>query len=119
MNLFSATFWLLPLLTGVILPCTAQNNPYKIHDTLYPLYLRADRLSKTSEGLSAADSLRLEALRIGDKKAECLAYTIPLRYYAKRSDCTKMEMTVEELKKISRANDYLQYYYYAYSQLIT
>lgn len=117
--IFRLCFVLLPVLAGIILPCTAQNNPYKIHDALYSIYLRADRLSNTSEGLSVADSLRLEALRIGDKKAECLAYTIPLKYYAKQSDCTKLEMAVEELKKVSRANDYLQYYYYAYNQLIT
>lgn len=117
--IFRLCFVLLPVLAGIILPCTAQNNPYKIHDALYSIYLRADRLSNTSEGLSVADSLRLEALRIGDKKAECLAYTIPLKYYAKQSDCTKLEMAVEKLKKVSRANDYLQYYYYAYNQLIT
>ncbi len=111
-------FWLLPLLAGVILPCTAQNNPYKIHDSLYPIYMRADRLNNAPEGLSVADSLRLEALRMGDKKAECLAYIIPLKYYFKQSDCVKLEVAVEELKKVSRANDYLQYYYYAYNQLI-
>lgn len=36
MIFFRLRFWLLSLLTGVILPCTAQNNPYKIHDSLYP-----------------------------------------------------------------------------------
>jgi len=112
---------LLLLLMGGSPACRlqAQNNPYKIDDRLYPIFMRADRQSKTPQGLDTADSLRLEARRLDDKKAECLAYTIPVKYYMEKSDYPQLEKAVKALMEISRANDYLQYYYYAYNQHIT
>lgn len=99
-----------------IFPCisTAQNNKFKIDDRLYPLYKRADFYRQTELGLHIADTLYDEARRIGDKKAECLACTIPLNYFFYKKDFVGMENARERLCTISRANGYLQYYYWAY-----
>ena len=108
----------LVLSAWVSLLSAAQNNPYKIDDTLYPIYQRASRLSRQPEVLLMADSLYRKAVELDDKKAQCLAYTIPLQYYSAQQDDEKVEEAATELRKISRANDYLQYYYYAWSSEI-
>lgn len=106
------------LAAGAGMSLSAQNNPYKIADSLYPLYQRANRLRFTPEGLAVADTLYRDAVKLGDKKAQCLARTIPLQYYNNRKDEPKMLQALNELKKLSRANGYLQYYYYGWNNYI-
>ena len=71
----------LVLSVWVSLPSAAQNNPYKIDDALYPIYQRASKQARQQEGLLVADTLYQQALKLGDKKAQCLAYIIPLQFY--------------------------------------
>lgn len=108
----------LALLVCAASPSTAQNNPYKIDDALYPIYQRASRQARRPEGLQVADTLYRKALELDNKKAQCLAYTIPLQFYTAQKDDEGVEEAADNLKKISRANDYLQYYYYAWSNEI-
>ena len=108
----------LVLSVWVSLPSAAQNNPYKIDDALYPIYQRASRQARQQEGLLVADTLYQQALKLGDKKAQCLAYIIPLQFYMSQKDDSKIEKASTDLKEISRANNYLQYYYYAWSSEI-
>lgn len=96
----------------------AQNNPYKIKDSLYSLYLHSVQLRYQLEGLRLADSLYAKALIADDKKAQCLALTIPAQYYYKKQDIKELEKATEKLRTVSRANGYLQYYYYAYNNEI-
>lgn len=65
------------LLAGFSLPARAQNNPYKIDDSLYIIYQRATRWNTLPQGLLIADTLYAEATKKKDKKAQCLALTIP------------------------------------------
>ena len=65
-----------------------------------------------------ADTLYQQALKLGDKKAQCLAYIIPLQFYISQKDDSKIEKASTDLKEISRANNYLQYYYHAWSSEI-
>lgn len=44
-------FCLMLLAARTVVPLPAQNNPYKIADSLYPLYQRANHLYTRSEGL--------------------------------------------------------------------
>lgn len=97
----------------------AQDNPYKIRNELYGYYQRADRLCSTAAALSIADTLYSESVRLRDKKAQCLALVIPVRHYMKRKDDEKFMEAVERLKTVSRANGYLQYYYYACGSVVT
>lgn len=108
----------LVLSVWVFLPSAAQNNPYKIDDALYPIYQRASKQARQQEGLLVADTLYQQALKLGDKKAQCLAYIIPLQFYISQKDDSKIEKASTDLKEISRANNYLQYYYHAWSSEI-
>lgn len=117
-HILSRRLYFLTILIIVALTAHAQNNPYKIDDALYPIYRRATQLSHQPEGLSVADSLYRKAVELDDKKAQCLAYTIPLQYYSAQKNDEKMEEAATKLKEISRANDYLQYCYYAWSNEI-
>lgn len=96
----------------------AQNNKYKINDKLYPQYEKADKLRYTEHGLLLADSLYQEAIRIGDKKGQCLARCIPVHHYSKKKEKNALWNSVEKLSSISRANGYLQYYYWGYRMWI-
>lgn len=109
---------LMLLLASIVLPASAQNNPFKITDSLYTIYQRASRLKGDSACLAVADTLYREAVRLNDKKAQCIALTIPPQHYSLTRDEAGMAVAVERLKEVSRANDYLQYYYFACSQKI-
>lgn len=91
----------------------AQNNPFKIDDTLYPIYQRATKNRINPKGVLIADTLYAESLKKGDKKAQCLALTIPVLYYFNSNQFEEMERAIENVKRVSRENDYLQYYYFA------
>ena len=105
----------------------AQNNPFKINDKLYPLYQRAVLHRNSDLGLHIADTLFYKADKLHDKKAQCLALTIPIvRYYninpSERPDHDKylklFTSAVERLKDFSRRTGYEQYYYYACTNYI-
>jgi signal transduction histidine kinase len=97
----------------------AQNNVYKIDDRLYPIYMRAFTVRSTDRGLAIADTLRTLAILYGDKKAECLAYTIVMQHDYMNLDEEAMAKSVETLKMVSKRNGYMQYYYYGPTMYIT
>ena len=68
------------LLLGHFVPAEAQNNPYKIDDSLFPIYQRATKFRTRPEGVLMADTLYEKAVKLNDKKAQCLALTIPVIY---------------------------------------
>lgn len=87
----------------------AQNNPFKIDDRLYPLYLRANN----SRSLVLADSLFSEATKLNDKKAQCLALVVAVRHHYSGKDSLPMTLAVDRLKAFSKKTGYEQYYYFA------
>ena len=101
------------LLTGLFIPAGAQNNPYKIDDSLYPFFQRATKLRTSPQGLLIADTLYAEATKKKDKKAQCLALTIPVSFYYSSGNYEKLEQSASRLKEEARKNNYLQYYYSA------
>lgn len=109
---------LLVLLAGLLIPARAQNNPYKIDDSLYPLYQRATKWRVYPQGLLMADTLYAEAVKRKDKKAECIALTIPVYYYYAGNDFDLLRQAATKLKEKARKNDYLQYYYFAWTNEI-
>jgi len=101
---------------GISMPVGAQNNPYKIDDSLYSVYQRATKYRTLPQGVMIADTLYAEAVKKGDKKAQCLALTIPVIYtYGSHAGYEVLEQTTNRLKEVSRENGYLQYYYFACS----
>lgn len=98
---------------GSFIQIKAQSNPYKIDDSLYPIYQKATKYRIYPQGLLLADTLYAEAIKINDKKAECLALTIPVIYYFNQYDKDELDRAAKKLMDISRKNNYLQYYYFA------
>ena len=90
----------------------AQNNPYKIDDSLYTYYEKATKYRSSKAGLQIADTLYAKAIKKNDKKAQCLALTIPVVYYYNQRDTESLEKSIAKLQEVSRKNNYLQYYYF-------
>lgn len=93
----------------------SQNNPYKIADSLYPLYREAYAKRHSPQGVALADRLYGEADRQDDKKAKCLALTIPVYYYSDlmgSDNEAAFVRAVEKLQKDALASGYRQYYYF-------
>ena len=72
-------------------PVKAQDNPYKIDNSLYPLYERANKYRQDTLGLQIADTLYNEAIKINDKKAQCLALTIHVVHYFNHHNTEEFE----------------------------
>ena len=111
---------ILLLLQAIGLPtiCRAQNNPYKIKDELYAIYREGEKNRLHPHLFALVDSLYREAVRLDDKKAQCLAYTLPIKHYFSKNDPVHLAEAKEKLKEIARKNGYLQYYYYGWNQYI-
>lgn len=113
---------ILIVIMGFIVPTVvqAQNNPYKIDDRLYELFVEADNSYNNIDKkcLRQAEDMYKAAVKLKDKKAQSLAHTIPVHYYYKTDDIPNLIRAVDEMKKVSRATGYLRYYYFAWGKLI-
>lgn len=93
---------ILLLLTGLCISAGAQNNPYKIDDSLYPIFQRAIKWRTQPQGLLIADTLYAEATQKKDKKAQCLALTIPVSFYLSTNNYEKLEQAATRAKEEAR-----------------
>ena len=90
-----------------------QTNPYKISDLLYKEYLEAFNYRTSPEGVRRARALYRHAEQLGDRKAQCMALTIPVIYYTMlHTDDAAFERAVKELQDAAVKFGYEQYYYY-------
>ena len=90
-----------------------QTNPYKISDLLYKEYLEAFNYRTSLEGVRRARALYRHAEQLGDRKAQCMALTIPVIYYTMlHTDDAAFERAVKELQDAATKYGYEQYYYY-------
>ena len=106
--LLTAVAW-----TAACLAAMAQNNPYKIHDSLYPTYVEAYRSRISEKGLALAQRLYDEAKRIGDKKAMCLALTVRMQHqYFNDKSGTLFNHADDELMAFAKKTGYRQYYFF-------
>ena len=103
---------------GVQFHLHAQNNPYRIHDSLYIEYKKVLKFRSTPEAVQMAEALYEKARKMGDKKAECIALTVPVNAFFYGSDSAKLGEAVRRLQRVAIANGYLQYYYFAYNNYI-
>lgn len=100
-----------PSLDGFV----AKENPYNIDEKLYEIYRRADG-TRSPECLKTADTLRREAIRLGDRKAECLADLAVLNYYCGKRSLDSMKVVGSKVCEFARDNDLLEYFYQAFNQ---
>ena len=107
---------LILLLCGMTVYAIAQNNPHKISDKLYSLYVRAYNQRKTKSGLVLADSLRQASAACGDRYGEINALTIPLLHeFYKPKNIKAVDRTAKILMDKAKQYNMLHYYYYAIS----
>lgn len=95
-----------------------QNNPFKIHDSIYIEYKELRKQVTSPEIVEKANALSAKARMLGDKKGECVALTITVINAFYGSDSLQLVKAVQHLQQVSRANGYLQYYYYAYNDYV-
>lgn len=98
---------------ALAMPMDAQNNPYKIDNSLYSLYIEATKFRQTARGLELADRMYSEAVRLGDRKAQCLALSVRMFYfYYNSKDGVEFERAVKAMEDKAVATGYRQYYYF-------
>jgi len=93
----------------------AQNNQFKIDDSLYSIYLEAQRQDNDSEKLAIADSMYRVAADRKDWLGQCVALVIRMRYYYNKYDEKNLYATINRIQKLSRKSGKLLYYYYAWA----
>ena len=96
----------------------AQNNPYKIDDSLYAMYMRAFRMTNDDKCLPVADSLFNLAGKMGEQKAQCMALAIKEIHYQNVKDKENLKKNTDRLRNFSKKVGLMQYYYYAMGNYI-
>ena len=111
------------LLLAVLLPATAQNNPYALDDECYSFFVACERTAGTAEFADNAALLLSTARAKKDTKAECLYHIEVLKDAARRVPPRAMSTEAQDrniLNLLENAKDaadrfgYQQYFYYAY-----
>ena len=107
------------LLGGVALSANAQNNPQKIDDKFYPMYIKAYNLRKSPECLAIADSLYRAAVASGDRHGEVYALSIPFLYeFYRTGNIEGVERTMKPFQDKAAEYGYTGLYYYAISMKV-
>lgn len=110
---------LLAVVMSAVCRVAAQNNPYKINDELYKMYMAADARRYHHEGLALADAMYRRAVEKGDRKAQCIARIVPVQYWQFKGNDGEFEKALKALQDISLRNGYLQYFYHGATLKVT
>ena len=102
----------------VAVVCHAQNNPFKINNELYKLYNDAYSHRLDPTGVELSKQLYRRAVAIGDRKAQCLALTIPMLYNYYKRDDKGFETSLKELQEKALQLHYEQYFYFGVSNKV-
>lgn len=99
---------------------SAQNNPYKIDDSLYALYQKAYQRRAYPDGLKMAGEMLREAERLGDGKAQCLALSVVMFYYYYKDpgDEPGFRRAVKAMQDRAVATGFRQYYYFGMTNTV-
>lgn len=97
--------------------CHAQNNPYKIKDELYRMYTDAYRNRTTVKGLQMSTKLYNRAVTLGDRRAQCIALTLPVSYFYYNSGNHPEQFfnAVKKLQDTALRYGEEHYYYFGFS----
>ena len=96
-----------------------QSNPYKINDKLYPLYVKAYAMRRQKASIAVSDTLYRRAVALNDKKAQCLAVSIPFLYAFYHAETVdQLEPSLKRLQDAALQIGYVQYYYYGTSNKV-
>lgn len=98
---------------------SAQNNIHKIDDNLFDYYESCRKVSDKPEVLPMADTLFSRAVKIDDKRAQCLALYLKAEYYYYKSDTLQLREAVNHVGKISLQLNEPKFYFAARVRVIT
>jgi signal transduction histidine kinase len=97
----------------------AQNNAFKINDTLYEYFRKAqNNLKVPGKGLRMADTLYVNAQKLNDAKAQALALYLRVSYYHNQENRDGERREFERISPILLKSPYLQYYFGAWMIII-
>lgn len=96
----------------------AQNNSFKIRDDLYAIYTKAYTHRRTAKGLHLADSMLVMADKAHDRKAQCLALTIPVYYHFARSNEEAFDKAGKALQDRAMKTGCVEFYYFVMSNKV-
>lgn len=101
---------------GMVFSVSAQNNPQKINDKLYPLYIKAYNMRKQAASQPLADSLRQAAIAIGDRYGECFALQVKFLYeYYKPNNFSRFDQSLQAYMDKVQSYGMNRFYFYAVS----
>lgn len=101
---------------GMAFSVSAQNNPQKINDKLYPLYIKAYNMRKQAASQPLADSLRQAAIAIGDRYGECFALQVKFLYeYYKPNNFSRFDQSLQAYMDKVQSYGMDRFYFYAVS----
>ena len=103
---------LIAFVMAMVVPCHAQNNPYKINDQLYQMYVKAYDKRQTAAGRDLSVHMYRKAVALNDHKAQLLALTIPLLYYYNMRNDNNFEAALKALQDKALQYHMEQYFYY-------
>lgn len=104
------------LLCNVTTGSHAQNNPQKISDKLYPLYIEAFNNRKNDSCLPVIENLRKKSIAIGDRNGEVAALALRLYHeYEKSDNLPAIDKAMKPLMEKSKQYGLKLYYYNAIS----
>lgn len=112
--------WSIAFCLLIPLCASAQNNPYKIDDSLYALYQKAYPRRAYPDGLKMAGEMLHEAERLGDGKAQCLALSVVMFYYYYKvpGDEPGFRRAVKAMQDRAVATGFRQYYYFGMTNTV-
>lgn len=107
--------FILPIMMIMGIYVKAQNNPFKMDDKMYEIYLQAQKCDNDSARLAIAGKLHDAAVKRKDTLSLIVAEVIRMRFYYNKYDEKKLYATIARTQKLARESNNLMYYYYAWA----
>lgn len=103
-------------IVGTAITVCAQNNPQRINDKLYPMYVKAYNMRMSAASLPIADSLCVASIASGDRYGEVYALSIHILYeFYQHNNISRLERAISAFQKKTKEYGFKSLYYYSVS----
>ena len=103
-------------IVGTAITVCAQNNPQRINDKLYPMYVKAYNMRMSAASLPIADSLCVASIASGDRYGEVYALSIHILYeFYQHNNLSRLERAISAFQKKTKEYGFKSLYYYSVS----
>lgn len=103
------------ILSMIALCVKAQNNPFKMDDKMYEIYLEVQKCDDDGSRLAMVMKLHDAAVRRKDTLSLIVAEVVRMRHYYNKYDEKNLYATISRTQKLARESNNLMYYYYAWA----